>query len=59
MKYFLRKAMIILFTILKWILLAVSVALKLVFQAAKLFLLLLAIAVSGVSEISGVTAGRR
>lgn len=58
-RIFLRKTMIILLTILKRIFLAASAVLKLVFQAAKLFLLVLAIAISGVSEMAGVTAGRR
>ena len=56
---FLRKAVMILFTILKWISRAALEALKLVFRMAKLFLLLFVLAVSCVSEITGVTAGRR
>ena len=56
---FLRKAVMILFTILKWISRTASEALKLVFRMAKLFLLLFVLAVSCVSEITGVTAGRR
>lgn len=56
---FLRKAVMILITILKWILRVASAALKMMFWTAKLFLLLFVLAVSVVSEIAGVTAGRR
>ena len=56
---FLRKAVMILFTILKWISRTALETFKLVFRMAKLFLLLFVLAVSCVSEITGVTAGRR
>lgn len=49
----------ILFAILKWISRAALEALKLVFRMAKLFLLLFVLAAGCVSEITGVTAGRR
>lgn len=56
---FLRKTVMILFAILKWISRAALEALKLVFRMAKLFLLLFVLAAGCVSEITGVTAGRR
>ena len=55
----LRKTGVVLLTILKWILQAVLVALKLVLGMAKLFLLLLALAMRLVLTMAGVSAGRR
>ncbi len=55
----LRKTGVVLLTILKWILQAVLVALKLVLGMAKLFLLLLALAMRIVLTMAGVSAGRR
>lgn len=56
---FLRKTVIMLSVLLKWILRAVFVTSKLVFWILKLFLLLFVLAVSGVSAVAGVTAGRQ
>lgn len=56
---FIRKTAATLFIVLEWILRAAFTVLKLVFWTAKLFLLLLVLAVSGVSSIAGVTSGRR
>ena len=55
---FLRKTVMAPFIIFKWMLRASFVVLKIVFWMAKLFLLLFVLAVSGVSAVSGVTAGR-
>lgn len=56
----LRKTGVVLLTILKWILQAVLVALKLVLGAAKLFLLLLlSLVMRIVLTMIGVSAGRR
>ena len=55
----LRKTGVVLLTILKWILQAVLVALKLVLGIAKLFLLLLAIVMRIVLTMAGVSAARR
>ena len=55
----LRKTGVVLLTILKWILQAVLVALKLVLGMAKLFLLLLARVMRIVLTMAGVSAGRR
>ena len=55
----LRKTGVVLLTILKWILHAVLVALKLVLGIAKLFLLLLALVMRIVLTMVGVSAGRR
>lgn len=55
----LRKTAVVLLTILKWILQAVLVALKLVFGTAKLFLLLLALVMGIVLTMAGISAGRR
>ena len=55
----LRKAGVVLLTILKWILQAVLVALKLVFGIVKLFLLLLALVMRILLTMAGVAAGRR
>ena len=55
----LRKTGVVLLTILKWILQAVVVALKLVLGIAKLFLLLLALVMRIVLTMAGVSAGRR
>lgn len=55
----LRKTEVVLLTILKWILQAVPVALKLVSGAAKLFLLLLSLVMRIVLAMIGVSAGRR
>nr|WP_289706865.1 hypothetical protein [Enterocloster clostridioformis] len=55
----LRKTGVVLLTILKWILQAVLVALKLVLGIAKLFLLLLALVMRIVLTMTGVSAGRR
>lgn len=54
-----RKTGVVLLTILKWILQAVLVALKLVLGIAKLFLLLLALVMRIVLTMTGVSAGRR
>ncbi len=58
-RIFLRKAVMALLTILKWILQAAFMVLKQVFGMTKLFLLLFVLAVSGVSSVAGVTSGRR
>ena len=58
-RIFLRNAVMALLTILKWILQAAFMVLKQVFGMTKLFLVLLVLAVSGVSSIAGVTSGRR
>ena len=55
----LRKTGVVLLTILKWILQAVLVALKLVLGTAKLFLLFLALVMRVVLTMAGVSAGRR
>ena len=55
----LRKTGVVLLTILKWILQAVLVALKLVLGTAKLFLLLLALVMRIVLTMVGVSVGRR
>ncbi len=55
----LRKTGVVLLTILKWILQAVLVALKLVFGIVKLFLLLLALVMRILLTMAGVAAGRR
>ncbi len=55
----LRKTRVVLLTILKWILQAVLVALKLVLGIAKLFLLLLDLVMRIVLTMAGVSAGRR
>ena len=55
---FLRKTVMILSVLLKWILRAVFVTSKMVFWIVKMFLLLFVLAVSGVSAVTGVTAGR-
>lgn len=55
----LRKTGVVLLTILKWILQAVLVALKLVLGIAKLFLLLLDLVMRIVLTMAGVSAGRR
>mgnify|MGYP001054278285 CR=1 FL=1 len=55
----LRKTGVVLLTVLKWILQAVLVALKLVFGIAKLFLLLLALVMRIVLTMAGVSSGRR
>ena len=55
----LRKTGVVLLTILKWILQAALVALKLVLGIAKLFLLLLALVMRIVLTMVGVSAGRR
>lgn len=54
-----RKTGVVLLTILKWILQAVLVALKLVLGIAKLFLLLLALVMRIVLTMTGVSSGRR
>ena len=56
---FINKTAEALFTILKWMLWAASVLLKLVFWMSKLFLMLAVLAVIGVSSIAGVTSDRR
>ncbi len=58
-RIFFRNAVMALLTILKWILQAAFMVLKQVFVMTKLFLVLLVLAVSGVSSIAGVTSGRR
>lgn len=55
----LRKTGVVLLTILKWILQAALVALKLVLGIAKLFLLLLSLVMRIVLTMIGVSAGRR
>ncbi len=55
----LRKTGVVLLTILKWILQAVLVALKLVLGIAKLFLLLLALVMRIMLTMVGVSVGRR
>ncbi len=55
----LRKTGVVLLTILKWILQAVLVALRLVFGIVKLFLLLLALVMRILLTMAGVAAGRR
>ena len=55
----LRKTGVVLLTILKWILQAVLVALKLVLGIAKLFLLLLALVMRTVLIMMGISVGRR
>lgn len=55
----LRKTMVVIFTILKWILQAALVALKLVLGMAKLFLLLLALIMRIVLTMLGIAAVRR
>ena len=54
-----RKTGVVLLTILKWILQAALVALKLVLGIAKLFLLLLSLVMRIVLTMTGVSAGRR
>lgn len=54
----LRKTGVVLLTILKWILQAALVALKLALGMAKLFLLLLALVMRIVLTMTGVSAGR-
>ena len=54
-----RKAGVVLLTILKWILQAVLVALKLVLGIAKLFLLLLALVMRIVLTMIGVSVSRQ
>lgn len=56
---FLRKTVMILYALLKWVLRAVFVTSKLMFWILKLFLLLFVLAVSGVSAVAGVTADRQ
>ena len=55
----LRKTEVVLLTILKWILQAALVALKLVLGIAKLFLLLLSLVMRIVLTMIGVSVGRR
>ena len=55
----LRKTGVVLLTILKWILQAALVALKLVLGIAKLFLLVLTLVMRLVLTMVGVPAGRR
>lgn len=55
----LRKAGVVLLTILKWISQAVLVALKLALGILKLFLLSLALVMRIVLTMAGVSAGRR
>lgn len=55
----LKKAAVVLLTILKWMLQAVLMLLKLVLGIAKLFLLLLALVARVVLTMFGVVAGRR
>ena len=55
----LRKIGVVLLTILKWILQAALVALKLVLGIAKLFLLLLSLVMRIVLTMIGVSVGRR
>ena len=55
----LRKTGVVLLTILKWILQAVFVALKLVLGMVKLFLLLLVLVMRIVLTMAGVSSGRR
>lgn len=54
----LRKTGVVLLTILKWILQAALVALKLALGMAKLFLLLLALVMRIVLTMTGVSADR-
>ena len=54
-----RKTGVVLLTILKWILQAVPVALKLVSGAAKLFLLLLSLVMRIVLTMIGVSVSRQ
>ena len=54
-----RKTGVVLLTILKWILQAALVALKLVLGIAKLFLLLLSLVMRIVLTMIGVSVGRR
>lgn len=54
-----RKTGVVLLSIMKWILQAVLVALKLVLGTAKMFLLLLALVMRIVLTMAGVSAGRR
>lgn len=54
-----KKTMVVLFTILKWMLQAALVALKLVLGMAKLFLLLLALVMRIVLTMLGIAAVRR
>lgn len=54
-----RKTGVVLLTILKWILQAVLVALKLVLGIAKLFLLFLALVMRIVLTMIGVSVSRR
>ena len=54
-----RKTGVVLLTILKWILQAVLVALKLVLGIAKLFLLLLALVMRIVLTMIGVSVSRQ
>ena len=55
----LRKTGVVLLTILKWILQAVLVALKLVLGIAKLFLLLLSLVMRIVLTMIGVSVSRQ
>lgn len=55
----LRKTLMALSAVLKWILRAVFAAVRLAFWMTKLFLLLFWLAVSGVSAVAGITSGRR
>ena len=55
----LRKTGVVLLTILKWILQAALVALKLVLGIAKLFLLLLSLVMRIVLTMIGVSVSRR
>lgn len=55
----LRKTGVVLLTILKWILQAALVALKLVLGIAKLFLLLIALVMRIVLTMIGVSVSRR
>ena len=54
-----RKTGVVLLTVLKWILQAVLVALKLVLGIAKLFLLFLALVMRIVLTMIGVSVSRR
>ena len=55
----LRKTGVVVLTILKWILRAALVAMKLVIGMVKLFLLLLALVMRIVLTMIGVSSGRR
>ena len=55
----LRKTGVVLLTILKWMLQAALMALKLALGIVKLFLLLLALVMRIVLTMAGVPAGRR